>query len=413
MSPASIVVAGIEPLGALVAEQLAARGQRVVVLANDREREIHGPRLEEAGVRVLSGAAPWIFDLKQLDLVSAAGLVLCADDDSGNVDTALAARHLAAGLRIFVRISDPSLHVFMEGSVDGVEVFDLAGIAAPATVSLALHRQNERVGGLLAWAATARQMVRGVMPKPSALFWSVFTAFLAMLLPTSLFFSHSLDLSFFDAMYFVWTTVLSVGYGDIALKDATDLAKGVGMAVMLLGAAFTAALVGLMADWLLTRRLGSLFVRVSVRMTNHVVVCGAGSFGVRVAELLRERGHRVVVIERTADGKNVQRLRSLSIPVVIGDATLDDTLDLASAWSASIVLAMTNQDAVNLHLGLRMQRESVPVPVIARLRSRQLTDHVDEHCGFTAISPLLTATEHVTDRVIEWMAPHLRDKEGA
>jgi len=358
----------------------------------------------------VSSMPPWSFALKQFDLPQAAGFVLCADDDDANVDAALAARSLAPKLPIMVRISDPTLQTFVSTTMDHIDVFSLASIAAPATMSLALHRSAEQEGGLRAVAAMMRQLLRGVMPRPSALFWSVFAAFVAMLVPTSLFFSRSLGLSFFDATYFVWTTVLSVGYGDIALRDASDLAKGVGMAVMLLGAAFTAALVGLMADWLLTRRLGSLLVRVSVRMTNHVVVCGAGSFGVRVAELLHARGRRVVVIEASPDAPYVQRLRSVNIPVVIGDATLDDTLDLASAWSSAIVLAMTNHDAVNLQLGLRMQKQSHPVPVIARLRSRELTRHVDNHCNFTAISPLLTATEHVVARVLEFVDPEMTAK---
>ncbi len=412
MKQSPVIVAGMGPLGVAIAEALATHGLPVTVLCECNEIAMSGARLEQAGVVVVEGAAPWVFQLEQFDLPNARGLVLCADDDNVNLDAAIAARAMAPALPLMARLSDTMLQTFVAETVANVEVFSLASIAAPATASLALHRMNPPVDGIVAVVAMIRQLLRGVTPRPSALFWSVFAAFVAMLIPTSWFFARSLHLTFFDATYFVWTTALAVGYGDIALRDASTLAKAVGMTVMLLGAGFTAAMVGLMADWLLTRRLGSLFVRVSVRMTNHIVVVGAGSFGARVAELLHGRGNNVVVIEAAADAPNVQRLRALHIPVVIGDATLDDTLDLASAWSASILLAMTNHDAVNLHLGLRMQKEMQKVPVIARLRSRQVTRHVDEHCDFSAISPLLTATEHVVERVLQLVEPNATAPAG-
>ncbi len=400
MSSPAVVVAGLDPLGVLVAEELARAGLRITALADDAERRRYGERLAAVDVHVVPAMAPWSDDLTRVAVEASNLLVLCADDDGANVDAALAARARAPGLPVLVRIADPALERFVRDSMSGVEVFSMASVAAPTVANLAVERLATRPrGGWPHVIVASRQMLRGVMPRPSALFWSVFVAFLAMLLPASYFFSESLGLSYFDAVYFVWTTVLSVGYGDISLKESTPLAKAVGMAVMLFGAAFTAAMVGLMADWLLTRRLGSLFVRVAVRMSDHVVVCGAGSFGVQIAELLRARGLRVVVIEAAPDAPSVQRLRAQGIPVVIGDATLDDTLDLASAYSAGVVLAMTNHDAVNLHLGLRLQEESPPVPVVARVRSRLIARHVDEHCGFAAISPLLSATAHVVRRV--------------
>ena len=67
-----------------------------------------------------------------------------------------------------------------------------------------------------------------------------------------------------DALYFVWTTVMTVGYGDIALKDASDGVKLYGMALMLAGAAFIAILFALLL-WTGAYRQASLAARQNAR----------------------------------------------------------------------------------------------------------------------------------------------------
>jgi Trk K+ transport system NAD-binding subunit len=173
------------------------------------------------------------------------------------------------------------------------------------------------------------------------------------------------------------------------------MAKVVGMGVMLLGAGFTAALVSLMADWLIARRLGSLFARVAVQMSNHAVIVGAGNVGARVAELLVERGHRVVVIERDAENPNIARLRAHHIPVVLGDASVREVLDQASSFDAGVVMALTERDAVNLHIGLTMDEADDDVPVVVRLLSPELTAHVQRTSHMHAISPVAAAADAV------------------
>ncbi len=392
-----VILVGLQPIGLQLLLRLVADGVPCHVLATHAEIAAHGRQLESLGVEVTAGTAPWAWELSRMPLHDVGALVLSGDDESVNVDSALAARHIVPDLPIAMRIDDAALRRFVETSVPGVDVFSPATAAAPAAVDLAMRVLSEAprtyarrgIGGL----------VRGILPRPSALFWSVFLTFLVVLLPTAWYFARELQLDYFDAVYFVWVTVLSVGYGDINLRDASWVTKAVGMAVMLFGAGFTAAMVGLMADWLLTRRLGGLFVRVAVAMRDHVVVVGAGTVGTRVAERLHDSGVRVVVVERDNESPGVARLRAAGIPVVIGDASADDVMALASVDRAGIVLAMTERDATNLHIGLELSHPARGIPCVVRLQSSEIARHVDTRCAFVSISTTAVTVDAVFDRI--------------
>ena len=212
-----------------------------------------------------------------------------------------------------------------------------------------------------------------------------------LVFPSALFFSHALGLRYIDALYFVWTTVMTVGYGDIALKDASDGIKLFGMALMLAGASFIAVLFALLSDWVLSRRLDVLRGRTRVRGSGHVLIAGAGNVGFRVAEQLAGSGHNMVFIDRDADNRNVAALSAAGHHVIIADATNEDMLELAGVAGAALVLAVTDADAVNLQIALHARAHGVPV--IMRVVSSELSAHVSERGDGIALSPVAAAAE--------------------
>lgn len=97
-----------------------------------------------------------------------------------------------------------------------------------------------------------------------------------------------------------------------------------------------------------------------------VVVVGAGEVGYHIADILSREDHRVSVIE--SDPQQARRLQeSLDVQVIVGDATRAAVLTQAGATKADLLVAVTNDDHVNMlactlakHLGARR--------VILRLR---------------------------------------------
>ena len=186
----------------------------------------------------------------------------------------------------------------------------------------------------------------------------------ALVLVFTLFFASALDLSYIDALYFVSTTVTTVGYGDIALRDASTPVKLIGIVLMFAGAAFIALLFGLFTDWVVSRRLDIVAGRVRVRGSGHIVIAGGGNIGVRVADRLRGQDHRVVIIERNADNKNIEPLRANGHHVILADAARDATLSLAKVEDSAAMLCLTDSDAVNFQIALLVRARSADVPII-------------------------------------------------
>jgi trk system potassium uptake protein TrkA len=78
-----------------------------------------------------------------------------------------------------------------------------------------------------------------------------------------------------------------------------------------------------------------------------VVVVGAGEVGYHIADILSREEHRVSVIEREAS--QAQRLQeSLDVQILVGDATRAAVLTQAGASKADLLVAVSNDDHVNM-----------------------------------------------------------------
>lgn len=85
-------------------------------------------------------------------------------------------------------------------------------------------------------------------------------------------------------------------------------------------------------------------------MRGHVVLCGLGYVGSVFLRHLRDAGERVVIIDSDAANPNMQLCRSWGVPVVVGDAQQERTLQAAGVRRAARLLAACRNDAVNTEI---------------------------------------------------------------
>ncbi|OBH88297.1 hypothetical protein A5678_16945 [Mycobacterium sp. E2733] len=85
-------------------------------------------------------------------------------------------------------------------------------------------------------------------------------------------------------------------------------------------------------------------------MRGHVVVCGLGDVGSVFLRHLREAGDRVVVIDSDAANPNMQLCHDWGVPVIVGDAQQERTLQAAGVRRAARLLALCPHDAVNTEI---------------------------------------------------------------
>jgi voltage-gated potassium channel Kch len=196
-----------------------------------------------------------------------------------------------------------------------------------------------------------------------------------------------------DALYFSTETIATVGYGDFNFLEQPTWLRLFGIAMMFAGVTTVAILVAFIADVLLSRRLPQATSRQKVRhLRNHVVVVGLGSFGIRVVNDLKSAGYDVAVIERDDTNRFLSSAAYLDVPVILGDATLRQTLEAARVDSARAVAVLTQDDMVNVETGIVLREMLGPrvmpdvvrpnVPIVLRVYDRALADAVGQRFGF-------------------------------
>jgi len=184
-------------------------------------------------------------------------------------------------------------------------------------------------------------------------------------------------MTWLQAAYFTVETAATVGFGDYSFADQTPALQTFAVGLIIAGTALVSLLFAFVTNALVSRRIEASLGRARVRATSgHVVLVGLGSVGMRVLEGLHAAGREVVVIESDEDNRYASQARLIGVRVIVGDATLERTLQAANLGTASAVAVLTSDDMTNIETGLAV-RDGLGarwkrVPVILRVFDRSL-----------------------------------------
>jgi Trk K+ transport system NAD-binding subunit len=206
----------------------------------------------------------------------------------------------------------------------------------------------------------------------------VLAVMLALLVVGTTYFAIAKSLSPITSAYFTVVTLSTVGYGDINLVNDATTVKLVGIAFIILGAMALAIFFAVLTDTIVGARLAQVLGSVRGRMRNHVVVCGLGNMGFRLLGEFVEQGVPVVAIERDDDSRHVAAARRMGIPVVLGDATLTETLKAAQVENAQAVVTATDNDIADLQAAVNARAIHPDVRIILRLFDNELSTAVEQ-----------------------------------
>jgi Trk K+ transport system NAD-binding subunit len=179
------------------------------------------------------------------------------------------------------------------------------------------------------------------------------------------------------ALYLAAGAVTSAGIEDDTFSEAEPWAKVAAVVVQLTGIVLMALLTAVIVDSLIGARLSRVIGGVRGRPRNHVVVCGLGTVGARVLEILAERGVAVVGVEQNDDAPGVQTAHRLRIPVIIGDSSNEETLRSAGVQHCQAVLAITNGDITNLESAMVVRDLNPDARITMRMFDHDLAQRVE------------------------------------
>ncbi len=182
-------------------------------------------------------------------------------------------------------------------------------------------------------------------------------------------------MSLLDAVYFTSETIATVGFGDFYFRDQVPWLRVWAIIITLMGASLIAVATALLTNALVTRSLAQSLGRQRLTgMSGHIVVVGLGRVGSRVALKLRESGYEVAIVDSGQGQRFTPQMEAAGMPVLIGDPTMRETQMAAGVHRASGLAALTNDDLVNIEIGLAVSElmGDRSVPIALRIFGRNL-----------------------------------------
>ena len=121
--------------------------------------------------------------------------------------------------------------------------------------------------------------------------------------------------------------------------------------------------------------------------SGHVIICGMGKVGYRVALELMKFNREVVAIEANPEGRFLEKTKALGIPVIIADARRSENLLKAGVEKADAVIPCTDNELTNLDIALDAREINPNAKIVMRMFDPDLAQRVEKGFGIhTAFS---------------------------
>src|SRR5689334_1061052 len=175
--------------------------------------------------------------------------------------------------------------------------------------------------------------------------------------------------SILDSLYVTVQTLTTVGFGDVTPRTGagrafTTVFMMVGVGVVLY--ALTSTVQSIVHSELFARYGHS---RKMSKLRDHFIICGAGRVGSHLIRSLRSVDGVFLVLE--SDQRKCEALMDMNIPVLVRDATLEESLVEAGVEHARGLASCLPDDADNVYVVLTARDLNPNMHIVARAAEEQ------------------------------------------
>lgn len=204
-----------------------------------------------------------------------------------------------------------------------------------------------------------------------------------------------------ESFYVTVTTLATVGYGDYHPTSA--LSRGFATVFMLFSIATVGLLLSAAIQSLVETELDETFgrrrrQREMNKLSNHLIICGAGRVGSRVIGELRRGREPFVVIEQ--DARQVAGLVEEGVNVLVRDATLEETLREAGVERARALAACLPSDPQNVYVVLTARGLNPNLHIVARAVEAQAEPKLVRAGANRVIAPIIIGGQRITQALL-------------
>ncbi|GAA2902751.1 potassium transporter TrkA [Actinoplanes cyaneus] len=162
------------------------------------------------------------------------------------------------------------------------------------------------------------------------------------------------------------TLMTAVGASDVEEKR-NAVAQAAQLVLTVAGLALLPLITAAVVDGMVNARMALSQGRLAGQLRDHIVLVGLGNVGTQVLRQLHDLGVRVVAIDRHADARGVKSAQRRGIPVIVGDASREETLQAAQIATCRALVVVSTNDPVNLQAALHARAIRDDLRVVLRL----------------------------------------------
>lgn len=175
------------------------------------------------------------------------------------------------------------------------------------------------------------------------------------------------DYTWVDSLYMTVITIATVGYGEVLPLGAGG--KLFTVFLILTSVAIIAFSLSVITEYIVQQSNPTLINRKKVQkmissFENHIIICGYGRNGKRVAQKLQAHHKSFLIIE--SNKEIVDRFNSENLPMLWGDAIHDNVLKKAGIYKANTIICSLPEDADNLFIVLSARQMNKELKIISR-----------------------------------------------
>jgi voltage-gated potassium channel len=205
-----------------------------------------------------------------------------------------------------------------------------------------------------------------------------------------------------DSLYATIQTLTTVGYGDMTPRSVAGrifasfyMFIGVGAVLYVLTATVQSIVQSEMIATFGQRRRQ----REMSKLHDHFIICGAGRVGSRLIREMQRSNIAFAVIER--DAQKVASLIDSGAPVIVADATLEETLRQAGVERARGLAACLPDDAANVYVVLIARDLNHNLHIVARAVEEQAESKLIKAGANRVVAPTITGSHRMAQALIK------------
>ena len=204
-----------------------------------------------------------------------------------------------------------------------------------------------------------------------------------------------------DSFYMTVITLATIGYGEV--RPLSQAGRAFTIVLILIGVGNVAYIVGqftkVMVEGSLQRVLGRRKLEQQIKkLHGHFILCGYGRIGRMVAQEIKARQKRLVVVEN--DVHVIEQIDKDGLLYIKGDASDEDNLTAAGVDQAAGLISAVSSDADNLYIVLTARGLNPNLYVLSRANEHRSIRKLKGAGADQVVSPNLIGARKMAQAIL-------------